>query len=370
MGFLKIASDSNRSAKPCKSELDSELDSSVSSKRENHPETRIPSFKEETPKLFSKRRTESGCTAEPQQQTFFQKAHAKRQQKQHEQEGASGPYTDKILQCLPPDSTNNPVKTNKAAVKTEETQTCIWIRCPDTDKTAGKADSILFTTNTVSNATRKKTESANMLQCFTCPVCFNQIESKNLSSFNQHIDKCLTSGVDNNGTSMDGCQEMHEEENLLGKQDEAKNNHIHHKVTDLSSGSRASILNNDEGPYTSCSTALFENDAHSDFRTPFFKRVKSTSEKRSLVPQEALRDSGSVALHHTGSSTEDISEPQHTKISTLTCPVCNQAQDTDDLILFNHHVDMCLNQEVLLEFREAVPSRAQSDSKVKGQCHR
>ncbi|XP_026786848.3 DNA polymerase kappa isoform X1 [Pangasianodon hypophthalmus] len=365
VGFLKIASDCSSSAQPSKSEMVSVLGSSVSLTREQCPETRSASFTGETSKPFSKWRTESGCTAEPQQQTFFQKAHAKRLQKQYEQEETS----DKIFKCLPADSTNNSafiVTTHKPTVKTEETQTCTWKRHPDTDDTAAKADSSLSTTNKVSYASQTKTQSANMLQCFTCPVCFNQIETKNLSSFNQHIDECLSGELDNKRTSMDGCQDVCQEEKLLGKQDEAKKEHIHHKVTDLNSGSRTSILKrNNERPYTSSSTPLFENSAHSDFRTPFFKRFKSTSEKSSFVPHEAMSDSGSVSFQQTASSVEVISEPLHKMVPILTCPVCSQAQDTDDLILFNHHVDMCLNQEVLLEFREAVPPMAQSDSKVK-----
>lgn len=374
VGFLKIASDSSSSAQPSKSEIGSVLDSSVSSTREQCPETRSPLFIEEASKPFSKWQTESGCTTKSQQQTFFQKAHAKRLQKQYEQEETSVPYTDKISKCLPTDSTNNSdffVTTHKATVKTEETRTCTWIKHPDTDETAAKADSSLSKPNTVSYKTQTKTQSANMLQCFTCPVCFSEIETKDLSSFNQHIDKCLNSELDNKSTSMDGCQDECEEEKLLGKQDEIEKVHVHHKVPDLSSGSRTSILKgNDEGPYTSSSTPLFENGGHSDFRTPFFKRFASSSEKRSLMPHEAMSDSGSVSFLQTANSVQVISESLDTNVSTLTCPVCNQAQDTDDLILFNHHVDMCLNQDVLLEFREAVPPRAQSDSKIKGQCLR
>ncbi|XP_053466135.1 DNA polymerase kappa isoform X1 [Ictalurus furcatus] len=367
VGFLKMASDYSSSAQPSKSEMVSVMGSSVSSTWEQYPEPRSPSFTGETSKPFSKWRTESGCASEPQQQTFFQKAHAKRLQKQYEQEETSGPYTDKISKCLPTDSTNNSafiVRTHKATVKTDETQRCTWISHPDTHELAAKSDSNFPTTNPVSYAAQTKTKSANMLQCFTCPVCFSQIETKDLSSFNQHIDKCLHSKLDNKSTSMDGCQYLCEDKNLLDKQGDAEKDH--HKAIDLSSVSRKSVLKrNDEGPHTSSSTPLFEIGAHSGFNTPFFKRFESTREKGSLVPHETTSDSGSVSFHQTASSVEVISEPLDMKVSTLTCPVCNQAQDTDDLILFNHHVDMCLNQEVLLEFREAVPPMAQSNSKVK-----
>lgn len=373
MGFLKITSDSSGSAQPSKSEMVSVLDPSVSSTREQCPQNKSPSFKEKTSEHFSKWRTESSCTAEAQQLTFFQKAHAKRLQKQYEPEGTSGLYTEKILECLPAYSTKNSaaiVTTHKAAVKTEETQTCTWIKHSESNEAAAKADSNSSTTNTVSSATQTKTPSADTLQCFTCPVCFNQIESKNLSSFNQHLDQCLSSEVDNKSASMAGYQDVYEEKNVLGKPNEAIKDPVYHKVTDLNSESRTPILRKDEGPYTGSSATHFGNDAHADFRTPFFKRVKSANEKRALLPQEARSDSGSTAFHKTASSVELTSEPMHTKASNFTCPVCNQAQDTDDLMLFNHHVDMCLNQEVLLEFKGAVPPMAQSDSKVKGECLR
>ncbi|GAA6109047.1 DNA polymerase kappa [Tachysurus ichikawai] len=351
MGFLKIASDSSSSVQSSKSEIVSELGSSVSSTKEQCPETNNPSFIGEPSKPFNKWQTKSSCTTEPQQHTFFQKAYAKRLQKQYEEEEASGPCTDKILKCLPTVSTNNSAfinTTDQAADKTEETQTCTWITHLHTDETSAKADSSL--------STGAKTHSSNILQCFTCPVCFNRIETENLTSFNQHIDKCLSSELGNKRTSMDECQDVCEENKLLGKQDES----CIRKVTDLSSGSRNSLLKrNNVGPYTSSSSA------HSDCSTPFFKHFKSMSEKRSLVPHEDMSDTRSVSFHQTASSVEVISEPLDRRVSTLTCPVCNKAQDTDDLILFNHHVDMCLNQEVLLEFREAVPPMAQFDSKVK-----
>ncbi|KAF5906675.1 DNA polymerase kappa, partial [Clarias magur] len=351
VGFLKIASDSSSSVQPTKSEIVNALGTSATSANEQCPETSKP---------FSKWRTESGCTTDPQQQTFFQKAHAKRLQKQFEQEGTSVPYSDKILKCSFTDSinnsTNNIVTSHKATIATEESQTGTWVRNPDTNETAASTVLSLSSTKTESCVTETKPQSTNVLQCFTCPVCFNQINTKNLASFNQHIDTCLSSEVDNKSTSMEGYQDVYEEGKLLSKQGETKKDHTQHKLTDISSGRRASTWkSNDEEPCTSSSTLFFEND-DSDFRTPFFKRFKSTREKRSLVPRDGVSDSSAASFQQT----DIISEPTDKETSTLICPVCNQAQDTDDLTLFNHHVDMCLNQEVLLEFRQAVSPVVQS----------
>ncbi|KAI5613146.1 DNA polymerase kappa [Silurus asotus] len=349
VGFLKNASDSSSTAQPSKSEIVSVMGSSVSSTRAKCPEGR--SFTGETSIPFSNGQTQSGCTNEPQQQSFFQKAEAKRMQNQHEQEETSEICTDKIFKWLPKDLTSNPsfiVTAHKATAEIE--------KAPDTDNNAAKAEQSLSSTSTAS--------LANMLQCYTCPVCFNQIETKNLSSFNQHIDKCLSSELDNKSASIKGCQNTCDEEKLLLMQDEAKKDNIHHKVTDLNSEKRTSVLKrNDEDPHNICSIP----GTHSDFRTPFFKRFQNTSEKRSLVSHEAVNDPTSASIHQTAGSVNVVSEPLDTEVSTLTCPVCNQVQDTDDLILFNHHVDMCLNQEVLLEFREAVPPMVNAETKVKGQ---
>uniref|UniRef100_A0AAR2LJI6 DNA polymerase kappa n=1 Tax=Pygocentrus nattereri TaxID=42514 RepID=A0AAR2LJI6_PYGNA len=176
-------------------------------------------------------------------------------------------------------------------------------------------------------------QSSDMPQCFTCPVCFNEMKTTDLRVFNQHIDECLKgSAVDDGSRFMDVGQDV-----LATK-------------------------------------PVFEDGADSDFMTPFFKRFTNMNKRRSLVHDEAISvtDSGSKALKQTFSHDAVIMKDANVKISTLTCPVCNQAQDTDDLTLFNRHVDMCLNQEMLLEFREAGPPCGQSVTvllgKAKGQC--
>lgn len=226
-----------------------------------------------------------------------------------------------------------------------------------------------------------------MLQCFTCPVCFNEMENTDLVVFNQHIDKCLMgSAVDEGSASVDLDEVVSKEEKQMAKQDQvdkAQPLPYHAKASGSSSEGNMSLgtlikgrlQKTEEGLYTSSSSAVAAQlGESSDFKTPFFKRFTNMNESRSLVPDEtaSMNDSGSIATQQTSHSEEVIMKAVDMKVSTLTCPVCNQAQDTDDLTLFNRHVDMCLNQEVLLEFREVVPPCGQSNAgllgKNKGKC--
>uniref|UniRef100_A0A674P773 DNA polymerase kappa n=1 Tax=Takifugu rubripes TaxID=31033 RepID=A0A674P773_TAKRU len=63
------------------------------------------------------------------------------------------------------------------------------------------------------------------------------------------------------------------------------------------------------------------------------KRAELSAEERSL---------GS-----TSAETASSVNGNHSKSSSLVCPICLLTQDSDDLILFNRHVDLCLNQGVL-----------------------
>ncbi|XP_036454901.1 LOW QUALITY PROTEIN: DNA polymerase kappa [Colossoma macropomum] len=369
VGFLKIASDSSSSRQPprvfFRPEEGSVSESSVSSLKQQS-ETRSPSIVGEIPRLVSKLGNESEGTRRPQQQTFFQRALSRRLQQQSEQETSL--------------SSDEPFTATDSTVS----HACSSRTCTEIDRMVVKTDTSLPATNTASHITEcinmqslVKAQS-NTLQCFTCPVCFNEMETTDLRVFNQHIDECLKgSAVDDGSTFMDVGQDVCEEEKQLDKQDHVEKDQpvsYHAKATDSSSGTSMSLENlnrgmltiADEGHCTSSSNAVatklvFEDGADSDFRTPFFKRFTNMNERRSLVPDEALSmtDSGSKALKQTFSPDAVIMKDVNVKISTLTCPVCNQAQDTDDLTLFNRHVDMCLNQEVLLEFREASPQCGQ-----------
>uniref|UniRef100_A0A8B9LAU0 DNA polymerase kappa n=1 Tax=Astyanax mexicanus TaxID=7994 RepID=A0A8B9LAU0_ASTMX len=255
-------------------------------------------------------------------------------------------------------------------------------------QTCGESSSKTNTASRANESTHMDTQSStktNMEQCFTCPVCFKEIKTTDLTAFNQHIDECLkgSSALNDNRTSTDIDQDLDVQGKYLHIPDPMEQ-------LDQPGSSHATATTNPSSESSSSSAALktlsngmlkktngmptkfeFENNKNASL-TPFLKCSKdSKDESRSLPPNEPhvlLKDSGSNALPQNSTHSDEvgIKTVNAEKVSTLTCPVCNQAQDTDDLTLFNHHVDMCLNQEVLLELRESVPPV--SLGKARGEC--
>uniref|UniRef100_A0A8C1RGN8 DNA polymerase kappa n=1 Tax=Cyprinus carpio TaxID=7962 RepID=A0A8C1RGN8_CYPCA len=201
--------------------------------------------------------------------------------------------------------------------------------------------------------------STQVLQCLICPVCNKEMKDVNLTAFNSHIDECLKgSAMDNEPTGSDAVEEQ---EDLNSKPPASSS-----ESKTLKSSSHDPSCN-EEKPSTSISVPVEETDDGSDFKTPFFSHRTKINGKRTVIHKKKIPLSEpSSKASQTANSLDAVS-----KGLLLTCPVCSQPQSTDDLALFNRHVDMCLNQEVLLEFRESHPPVDHSDlalKGVRGQC--
>uniref|UniRef100_A0A8C2EHM4 DNA polymerase kappa n=1 Tax=Cyprinus carpio TaxID=7962 RepID=A0A8C2EHM4_CYPCA len=215
----------------------------------------------------------------------------------------------------------------------------------------------LSTTNNLSDTT----------SCLICPVCNKEMKYVNLTAFNSHIDECLKgSAMDNEPTGSDAVEEQKE----LNSKPPASSS----EIRALKSSSHDPSCN-EEKPSTSISVPLVETDEDGDFKTPFFSHRTKINGKRSVISKKKMPvcESSCKASLTTTHNLEAVTEmSSDSKGSSLTCPVCSQPQSTDDLALFNRHVDMCLNQEVLLEFRESHPPVGHSDEpalkSVRGQC--
>uniref|UniRef100_A0A9J8D561 DNA polymerase kappa n=1 Tax=Cyprinus carpio carpio TaxID=630221 RepID=A0A9J8D561_CYPCA len=243
----------------------------------------------------------------------------------------------------------------------------------------GGSDSDLSTTNTQSDTTSAKSLSTTnsgkdatsyinkpgvlkpsfkistqVLQCLICPVCNKEMKDVNLTAFNSHIDECLKgSAMDNEPTGSDAVEEQ---EDLNSKPPASSS-----ESKTLKSSSHDPSCN-EEKPSTSISVPVEETDDGSDFKTPFFSHRTKINGKRTVIHKKKIPLSEpSSKASQTANSLDAVS-----KGLLLTCPVCSQPQSTDDLALFNRHVDMCLNQEVLLEFRESHPPVDHSDLALKG----
>ncbi|XP_073696505.1 DNA polymerase kappa [Garra rufa] len=342
MGFLqKGGSDSSSFTQGAGSALKAEESSDGASfLKPQSTAIKVPSVSEQTPKSKG-----------PQQQSFFQRAQLKRLQQQREQ----------MPVIADTDTTNNSADAAAAA------QTDLPTTNTQSDTTSAKslsnANSGTDATSYINKPAALKPSfkiSTQVLQCLICPVCNTEMKDVNLTAFNNHIDECLKgSAMDNEPTDTDAAEEQVE---------------LNSKPPASSSESKTLtfLSSNEEKPSTSISVPLVETDDSSDFKTPFFSQRTKIS-KRTVVPRKKMPLSKtSSQASHTPHNLEAVTEvSSDSKGSSLTCPVCSQPQSTDDLALFNRHVDMCLNQEVLLEFRESHPPVDRSDApalkSIKGQ---
>uniref|UniRef100_A0A671TQK1 DNA polymerase kappa n=1 Tax=Sparus aurata TaxID=8175 RepID=A0A671TQK1_SPAAU len=167
-----------------------------------------------------------------------------------------------------------------------------------------------FQTLTLSNCTR-----------FTCPVCFRLVETTDLTVFNKHIDQCLsdTSRKPNQIAASDSESDV-----------DLENDHTECEVAGRRRG---------------------DSEVEED-------KAKSSEEMDSsgAEPQEDQRSSKNKSVQMALSidcdnKTVTSQRPQscNNKGPVLVCPICQLTQDSNDLVLFNRHVDLCLNQEVLHE---------------------
>ncbi|KAM3611762.1 uncharacterized protein V6R79_023786 [Siganus canaliculatus] len=150
--------------------------------------------------------------------------------------------------------------------------------------------------------------------CLTCPVCFQQVETTDLNIFNRHIDQCLSgaSGKPNQMMIPDSESDLDQE--------------VVHKECEILDKQRRGDGNQEQTEKKS-------------------KELESnTAEKNSVQAPVMVNDQHRIVTSGQPESCDD-------KGPVLICPICQLKQDNDDLAIFNHHVDLCLNREVLHELR-------------------
>uniref|UniRef100_UPI0037E91475 DNA polymerase kappa n=1 Tax=Semicossyphus pulcher TaxID=241346 RepID=UPI0037E91475 len=305
IGFLQPGkADSSGSTQGINQKLDKEhlSDSSQTWPLACPPLVQKSQRQEDVPVWNKKRVLEGGQTREEPRQSFFQMAHAKRlkiqaanantQEEEHEEKASVITSTGTLAQWLE----ESPKKASES-------------NCTASDLPESHCVSPVDAHASTSGSGRAVSES------LTCPVCFTKVETTDLNVFNTHIDQCLsdTSSKPNQCTVSDSDSDLDSQSDQ--KQCEVVDECRQECVDEEAKNSEAVESNRD--------------DQHS------FKKV-----------QKALFING-------GNKTTTSKQPQSSndKGPVLICPVCQLTQDSDDLIIFNHHVDLCLNQEVLHELR-------------------
>ncbi|MEQ2276905.1 hypothetical protein XENORESO_014278 [Xenotaenia resolanae] len=243
-------------------------------------------------------RSKQRHTGEETQQSFFQRAHAKRLQLQA---AKTSPQDEGCGEDVPLITSNNGAESLKQA----NTNDCTVQDFSEDELT------LLVQPHASTSGCCAPTEA------LTCPVCFRKVKTTDLNVFNRHIDSCLSDVARKE-------DEVSDAESDLGPE----NDHL--KSTVVPKQERQCDVKKEEstisGELEWCGVLPQEGQQ---------------SLKNNLVSVIKV-DSKPVALQQ---------ESSHSKSPVLTCPVCQRTQDTDNLAVFNHHVDLCLNQEVLHELR-------------------
>ncbi|KAF7661079.1 hypothetical protein LDENG_00268850 [Lucifuga dentata] len=233
------------------------------------PPAQMSLREEEVPRLTEK--SDPGQISVEHQQSFFQRARERLQlqvEKASKQEEGHGQNA-----CESTSTGTRAEKSGESSTKKHKSKSDFTVSC---------RTSVLTENDCKSTSGLGDTDS----QSLTCPVCFRQVETTDLSVFNTHVDHCLSdvSRKPNQSTDTDSKSDV-----------DQQNDHQEWQVRD---------------------------NEREEFKVKEEKERKNDAGQSPLDPDRGL---------------------------VLVCPVCQVAQDTGDLMIFNHHVDVCLNQEVLHE---------------------
>lgn len=248
---------------------------------------------------------EGGQTSEEPQQSFFQRAHAKRLQLQ-------------AANAIPQEEGH---RENDSVIESigSHAQNCV----ESSAKNRKSIASDLLENDFVSCEEAQASTSGcggTVSESLTCPVCFRQVETTDLNVFNGHIDQCLSesSRKPNQSTDLNS-------ESDLDSENDHKECQVVEKWREECEVEEEKVKNSEElelkrtDPQNQRS---LKNDSHQ-------KVVSINGDDKTVTSQQPQSCNGRGPV--------------------LICPVCQLTQDTDDLAIFNHHVDLCLNQEVLHE---------------------
>uniref|UniRef100_A0A8C5I6X7 DNA polymerase kappa n=1 Tax=Gouania willdenowi TaxID=441366 RepID=A0A8C5I6X7_GOUWI len=239
------------------------------------------------------------------QQSFFQRAHALRLQLQTE----SSKSQEEANGETAPTSVSSGVLTSKEESETADPR---------------KDDDFINPTQVHASTSGCEEQKAETL---TCPVCFQPVETTDLNIFNRHIDACLHGRPDKPNRSMIVDSDSDEDD---------VENHLMVPISNV----RGKCEVEKEGEES------------------WLNRIPPQKDQFQSVQKVFLISEEKKPSQQTGSC--------NSKSPALICPVCQCSQETDDLNVFNHHVDLCLNQEVLLELRRpTIPSARNTNNSSK-----
>ncbi|XP_042343998.1 DNA polymerase kappa [Plectropomus leopardus] len=158
----------------------------------------------------------------------------------------------------------------------------------------------------------------------TCPVCNRQVGTTDLNVFNRHIDHCLSDA----SVELNRCTVSDSESDLDLDNDQRDCEGMDEWRTECEV-EEEKVENGEELELNRADHRGGQHSLENQPGKPTFLLIHGDNKRVTLAQPQSCNEKGPV----------------------LICPVCQLIQDSDDLTVFNRHVDLCLNQEVLHELR-------------------
>ena len=200
-------------------------------------------------------------------------------------------------------------------------------------------------------------EKSHNCQTFTCPVCFREQGSISLEAFNKHVDACLDGPSVSGNPKMSSCShaysaEVNEKENVYGSVSlcEKWGYETHQKNTEIMSVDPVELVETTGKPSNTDDIGALSNKQSEE--------ECSGPSSKSFNMEHCPQNSCTVSLENEDVGSlrrQESPQPNLYEVisdQVLVCPVCNLEQKTSDLILFNVHVDVCLNKGIIQELRK------------------
>ncbi|XP_007486611.2 DNA polymerase kappa [Monodelphis domestica] len=187
-------------------------------------------------------------------------------------------------------------------------------------------------------------ENVDECQVFTCPICFMEQGKICLEALNRHVDECLSRTLidcDPKMVAVPQSQSLCSEVNPDLKPQKT----IESPLVDFVPSVSVDVLS--KGHHTAALSTVAGNEKN--------QKQYSSLWNNSCLDEYFYQN---PSHENEGSDATSSGEPKalQTNLSqdkyTLVCPVCNLEQKTSDLMLFNGHVDICLNKGLIKELRE------------------
>ncbi|KAM9098049.1 DNA polymerase kappa isoform 2-T2 [Sarcophilus harrisii] len=186
-------------------------------------------------------------------------------------------------------------------------------------------------------------ENLDDYQIFTCPICFKEQGRMCLETFNRHVDECLSRTLIDCDSKMMAvpqsssfCSEVNP--------DLKPHNIIESHLVDFVPSISIDVLPQGK------STEVLNTGTEEEHSQNQYSNLWSKSSLVEYIYQNSPHEN--EGYHAKTSSGQTTLQTCLLRDKTLVCPVCNLEQRTSDLMLFNSHVDICLNKGLIQELRK------------------